>query len=75
MPDLPRLKVPESSWDFFTWGETERLLAACRDEEERALLMFASTPARGRESSWRSRGMLEAGSDVARRETSARLDD
>ena len=35
------MKVPESSWDFFTWEETERLLAACRDEEERALLMFA----------------------------------
>jgi integrase len=33
--------IPESSWDFFTWEETERLLAACRDEEERALLMFA----------------------------------
>ncbi len=41
IPDLPRVKVPESSWDFFTWEETERLLAACRDEEERALLMFA----------------------------------
>ena len=41
IPDLPRVKVPESSWDFFTWEETERLLAACRDEEARALLMFA----------------------------------
>jgi integrase len=41
IPDLPRVKVPESSWNFFTWEETQRLLAACRDEEERALLMFA----------------------------------
>jgi integrase len=41
LPDLPRVKAPESSWDFFTWEETERLLATCRDDEERALLMFA----------------------------------
>jgi integrase len=41
IPDLPRVKAPDSPWDFFTWQETEGLLATCRDDEERALLMFA----------------------------------
>lgn len=61
IPDLPRVKVPESSWDFFTWEESERLIAACRDDEERALLIFAVHTGARAGSSWRSRGETSIG--------------
>jgi integrase len=41
IPELPKVKVPESQRDFYTREETDSLLAACRGEEERALLLFA----------------------------------
>ena len=41
IPPLPKVKVPESSFDFYTQEESDKLLDAARDEEERALLLFA----------------------------------
>jgi integrase len=41
MPDLPKVKVPDAPWDFYVREESERLFAASRNEDERALLMFA----------------------------------
>ena len=41
VPNLPKVKVPDRGWDFFTREESERLIAAARDDEERALFMFA----------------------------------
>jgi len=41
VPALPKVKVPERGWDHFTTAESEKLMAAARDDEERALLMFA----------------------------------
>jgi len=40
VPALPKVKVPDRAWDFFTGEEGEKLIAAARDDEERALLMF-----------------------------------
>jgi integrase len=40
-PKLPKVKVPESAFDFLTFEEADKVLAACRNEEERALIMFA----------------------------------
>jgi integrase len=41
VPMLPKVKAPDKGWDFFTQEEGDKLLAVARDEEERALLMFA----------------------------------
>jgi integrase len=41
IPDLPKVKVADPEWDFYVKEETERLIAVCRGEEERALLLFA----------------------------------
>jgi len=41
IPDLPNVKVPDAEWDFYVREETDALLAACRNEEDRALLLFA----------------------------------
>lgn len=41
IPDLPKVKVPDAPWDFYVKEETDRLIAVCRDDEERALLLFA----------------------------------
>lgn len=41
VPALPKVKVPDREWDFFTGEEGEKLIAVARDDEERALLMFA----------------------------------
>lgn len=38
---FPRVKVPEPRFDYFTPPESERLVAAARTEEERALFLFA----------------------------------
>ena len=40
IPALPKVKVPETGWDFFTQEESDRLIAVARDDEERALLKF-----------------------------------
>lgn len=40
-PKLPKVKVPDHAWDFYTREETDRLFAAAADKEERALLVFA----------------------------------
>lgn len=41
VPELPRVKVPDQEWDFFTAEESAKLLAAAVDPEERALFLFA----------------------------------
>lgn len=41
VPHLPRVKVPEPRFDFFTAEEGRTLVAAARNAEERALLLFA----------------------------------
>jgi len=41
VPPLPKVKVPEASYKFYTSEEVGRLVAAGRDDEERALLLFA----------------------------------
>ena len=41
VPHLPRVKVPESKFDFFTAEESHALVTAARDADERALLLFA----------------------------------
>ena len=41
VPELPKIKVPESQWDFYSSEESDALLEAARTEEERLLLLFA----------------------------------
>jgi len=41
VPALPRVKVVDKGWDFLTQEESKTLIAAGRDDEERALFMFA----------------------------------
>ena len=41
VPALPKVKVPDRDWDHFTSEESDKLIAVARDDEERALLMFA----------------------------------
>ena len=42
LPALPKVKAPDSSWDFLTKDESTRLLANLDDDPERkALLLFA----------------------------------
>jgi integrase len=41
LPFLPKIKVPEAPWDFFSLEESTQLLAAARSQAERLLLMFA----------------------------------
>ncbi|HEX7507068.1 MAG TPA: tyrosine-type recombinase/integrase [Polyangia bacterium] len=40
VPALPKVKVPDKGWDHFTAEESEKLIEAARDDEERALLVF-----------------------------------
>jgi integrase len=41
LPRFPKVKVAESSFDFFTREESDRLIAVARTPEERAILLFA----------------------------------
>ena len=41
IPRFPRIKVPESRFDFFTREESDKVLSVTRTPEERAVLMFA----------------------------------
>jgi integrase len=41
LPHFPRVKVTESSFDFFVREESDKLLSVARSLEERASLMFA----------------------------------
>ncbi len=41
LPRFPKIKTTESSYDFFTRAESDKLLSVARDQEERVLLMFA----------------------------------
>ena len=41
LPRLPKIKVPEASFDYFNAQESRHLVAAARDLEEKALLLFA----------------------------------
>jgi integrase len=41
IPHLPKVKVADKGWDFFTREEATKLVATARDEEERVLLLFA----------------------------------
>lgn len=41
LPRLPKVKVPEVGFDFFTKEESDKILAAARTPAERLLLMFA----------------------------------
>jgi len=41
VPAMPKVKVPDPPWDWYRRDESERLFAAARSDEERALLMFA----------------------------------
>ena len=41
VPLLPKIKVPEPEFDWYTREESKLLFAAARDPEERALLVFA----------------------------------
>jgi integrase len=70
LPALPRIakvRVPDSTWDFFTREESDRLLVATRNDDERAVLLFAlHTGARAGEQlafewgdiDWRSRKVV-----------------
>ena len=40
IPNLPKVKVTDKVWDFFSREEVTKLVAATRDAEERALLSF-----------------------------------
>src|SRR5262249_8919140 len=40
-PKLPKVKVPDHAWDFYTREDSDRLFAAAADKEERALFVFA----------------------------------
>lgn len=40
-PRLPKVKVPDPKWDHLTAEESDKVIAAARSPEERALLMFA----------------------------------
>jgi integrase len=40
IPMLPKVKVAEKGWDFFQRDEAAKLIAATRDDEERAILLF-----------------------------------
>ena len=41
VPRLQRVKVPQARFDFFTREESEALLQAARNEEERLMVLFA----------------------------------
>lgn len=41
VPELPRVKVPQREWHWLTAADSEKLLAAAVDPEERTLLLFA----------------------------------
>ena len=41
LPRFPKVKVTEGGFDFFTRAESELVIAAARNPEERTLLMFA----------------------------------
>lgn len=41
VPKLPKVKVPDASWDFYTAEESDKLFAAARSPEELALLVLA----------------------------------
>jgi integrase len=41
VPPLPKVKVTDSSWDFLTREESDLLVSAARNAEERAILLFA----------------------------------
>jgi len=41
IPFLPKVKVTDKGWDFLPQDEATKLVAAARDDEERALLLFA----------------------------------
>jgi len=41
LPRFPKIKTTESSYDFFTRVESDKLLSVARDQGERVLLMFA----------------------------------
>jgi integrase len=41
VPHLPRIKVPEPRFDFYSPEESQALLVAARSEEERLLFLFA----------------------------------
>jgi integrase len=41
IPFLPKVKVTDKGWDFFSREEATKLIAAARDADERALLLFA----------------------------------
>ena len=41
IPALPKIRVPDSSFDFLTREEAEQLVSTCRDVEVRTLLLFA----------------------------------
>lgn len=41
VPRLQRVKVPQARFDFFTREESEALLQAARNEEERLMMLFA----------------------------------
>jgi integrase len=40
MPRLPKVKVDDPQWEWYRAEEARRLVAAARDEWERALLLF-----------------------------------
>jgi integrase len=41
LPRLPKIKVPDAEWDYFTREETSTLLAAIKDPEHYAEILFA----------------------------------
>jgi integrase len=41
IPLLPKVKVADKGWDFFSREEVGKLVATARDDDERALLLFA----------------------------------
>jgi len=41
IPNLPKVKVTDKGWDFFSRDEVTKLVAVTRDDEERALLTFS----------------------------------
>jgi hypothetical protein len=73
IPKFPRIKVTESPFDFFVREESDRVIAAARNAEERAILTFPFHTARVPASSSRSSGATSIGttersSSAARRQ-------
>ena len=61
MPRLPKVKVDDPQWEWYRAEEARRLVAAARDEWERAMLLFPLATGARMESRSRSAGATSTG--------------